>query len=273
MKKFFAVLFVLLIVGAVVFYFGWAQLPVPSGSYGVIRSKTHGLDPNLVRAGEFRWVWYKLIPTNVTIQVYNLNRIDKTLSFRGRLPSGDMYAAAVGAFSGLTTDLSYRISEIISFNIKADSLISLIEEKNFTGQEDLEAYEESLASEIEIFTLGLLETLEDDKELELIIEAGLSPRLENEITEAFPQIENLSCRIPASVFPDFILYRQILEIYEGFLAKQQEYSSGGMDMEAGKQFDSRFRLDELARYGELLTKYPILLQYLTLENGGLGNLR
>jgi hypothetical protein len=282
MKKFFAVFLVLLIVGALGFFFGWAQLPVPAGTYGVMRSKTHGLDPNLIREGEVRWVWYKLIPSNVTIEVYSLNRIDRTISFRGRLPSGDAINTtgaddAIGAFPGFGTDFAYKISANISFKIKADSLISLIAEKNLAGQEDLELYEESLAAQIEAFILEYLETAQgvsittqgDAGEFKAILGSGLSPRLEDKITEAFPQIGNLSCRVPPSVFPDFILYQQALGAYENFLAKEREYSNGGTGAgaDAAKRLNSRFRLDELARYGELLTKYPILLQYLALESG------
>jgi hypothetical protein len=32
------------------------------------------------------------------------------------------------------------------------------------------------------------------------------------------------------------------------------------------RLSSQLRFDELAKYGELLTKYPILLQYLSIEN-------
>jgi hypothetical protein len=262
MKKFFAVLVVLLIIGAAGFFLGWAQLQVPAGSYGVMRSKTHGLDERLIREGEFRWVWYKLIPTNVDIQVFTLGRVEKPFTFRGSLPSGDVYAA----FSSLNVDFSYELSGVLSFNIRADALISLVSENAIAGQEDLAAFEESLAADIEAFIRSRLEILgEDEGELKLRVSSGRSPRLEDARKGAFPQIENLSCRLPAAVFPDFVLYRQVRSVYEDFLAKQREYLNAGMDAEAGKQFESRFRYDELARYGELLTKYPILLQYLALK--------
>jgi len=47
MKKFLAGLIVLVVLGGVVFFFGWVQLAVPPGSYGVLRSKTHGVDPQV----------------------------------------------------------------------------------------------------------------------------------------------------------------------------------------------------------------------------------
>ncbi|GHV13659.1 hypothetical protein FACS189491_08900 [Spirochaetia bacterium] len=268
MKKFFVFLVVLLILGGAGFFLGWAQLTVPPGSYGVLRSKTHGLDSRLIREGEFRWVWYKLIPTNVTIQLFTPNRIEKTFTFRGNLPSGDVYAA----FSSLNADFSYELSANFSFNIDGDALIPLVTEKNLSGQEDLSAYEESLAAEIEAFIRSQLEILEgDEAELKAILNAGSSSRLEDTVKRAFPQARNFSCRIPGAVFPDFVLYRQVRGVYEDFLAKQREYLAAGMEMGVEKQLDSRFRFDELARYGELLTKYPVLLQYLAIEQGTVGS--
>ncbi|MDR1178622.1 MAG: hypothetical protein LBK64_07325, partial [Spirochaetaceae bacterium] len=36
---------------------------------------------------------------------------------------------------------------------------------------------------------------------------------------------------------------------------------------AQNRMNSQLRFDELTRYGELLTKYPVLLKYLALEQG------
>jgi hypothetical protein len=41
--------------------------------------------------------------------------------------------------------------------------------------------------------------------------------------------------------------------------------SRALDDSAEKHIDSQFRLDELARYGDLLTRYPVLLEYLKME--------
>jgi hypothetical protein len=268
MRKFFITLFILLVFGGAGFFYGWAQLGVPPGSYGVMRSKTHGLDPRLVREGEFRWVWYKLIPTNVIIDTYRLSRVERRVSFQGSLPSGDTYTAfaASTGIPDIKADFSYELSVDISFSLKADSLVSLIRENNISGQAELESFQESLGREIETFVLGWLNNPDgNQEEIQALLAAGSSPRLEGAITGHFPAIENLGCRIGASRFPDYRLYRQLQGLYEEYLAKQQEYLDGSSGGSPERRIDSRFRLDELARYGELLTKYPILLEYLNLE--------
>jgi hypothetical protein len=158
------------------------------------------------------------------------------------------------------------LSVDISFSLKADSLVSLIGENNISGQAELESFQESLGRDIETFVLRWLNKLGDNREeIPDLLAAGSSPRLEGEITGSFPHIENLSCRIGAVRFPDYRLYRQLQGLYEEYVAKQQEYLSGSSEGNPERRIKSRFRLDELARYGELLTKYPILLEYLNLE--------
>jgi hypothetical protein len=268
MRKFFIILLVLLALGGTGFFFGWAQLGVPPGSYGLLRSKTHGLDPRLIQEGEFRWVWYKLIPTNVSVEVYKLSRVERHFNFQGSLPSGDTYIAfaASTGIPDIKTDFSYDLSLDLSFSLKAGSLVSLIGENNISGQAELDSFEENLGRDIETFVLRWLNNLEDNQDdIPALLAAGSSPRLEGDITGQFPHIENLSCRIRAARFPDYRLYRQLQGLYEEYLVKQQEYLTGSSEGSPEKRLDSRFRLDELTRYGELLTKYPILLDYLSLE--------
>jgi hypothetical protein len=54
-------------------------------------------------------------------------------------------------------------------------------------------------------------------------------------------------------------------LYEEFLEKQREYVAEAMGRKAESRIENQIRFDELERYGELLSKYPPLLQYLELE--------
>jgi hypothetical protein len=263
MRKLFIVVLILLVLGGLGFYFGWTQRTVPPGSYGVLRSKTHGLDSTLIREGEVRWVWYKLIPTNTDIQVYRPGRVEHRVNHRGTLPSADVYSS----FAGISADFSYEFDAIFSFNIGPDSLIPLIRERNIQGQEELDAYTGALAGDIEQFILQQMESLgKDEEELRRILETGTSAALEGEIRSNFPYIEGISCRFPAIRFPDFLLYAHIRDLYHEYLDKQRDYMGALINDNAERHIDSRFRLDELASYGELLTRYPVLLDYLKLQS-------
>jgi len=263
MKKFFFTIFFLAALGGVVFFYGWVQLTVPPGSYGIITSKTHGVDPEPVRSGEFRWVWYKLIPTNVQIAVFRLETTRFPIDFSSSLPSGDSYAA----FAGLSTaDFSWSLNSEVSFNINPDMLVSLAEQNNLADQQALEAYLQNMEQEIKVIILRTLSSAETDSlRVEKILSGSPDAEMERQIRNRFPEIRDFSFVISSAKFPDFTLYRQFRLLYEDFLAIQREYVTAALGTRAESHIEAQFRFGELERYGELLTKYPILLEYLAMD--------
>jgi hypothetical protein len=91
------------------------------------------------------------------------------------------------------------------------------------------------------------------------------PELEREIQRAFPEIINFSCTIQVVRFPDYALYRSVKALYQEYLAQQNIVLSQDITREAERRINTRLRLDELAQYGELLTRFPVLLEYLVIE--------
>jgi hypothetical protein len=251
--------------GAVAFFFGWVQFSVPPGSYGVINSKTHGVDPELVRSGEFRWVWYKLIPTNVQIAVFRIEPVKFHVDFNSSLPSGESYAS----FAGLGEDFSWELKGEISISLDPEYLVYAVSKNNLSGQEDLDAYLQNIALNIEVIILRVLSSAETDSlRLEKILAGNSDAVMENEIKSQFPQIRDFSFIIQSAKYPDFILYRQVRLLYEEFLAKQREYVTAALGRSAENHIEAQFRFSELERYGELLTKYPVLLEYLAMNRNG-----
>jgi hypothetical protein len=261
MKKALVFLILMIILAGVVLFFGWAQFPAPPGSYGVLRSKTHGIDPEVIREGEFRWVWQKLIPLNTVTMVFSPNRVDLPVSARGTLPQAAVYAET----TGIAADFSYNIEADLSFSIKPESLPSLVTERGITDQAALEDYENSLAREIDFFARERLEALAIQGQplsgppYESL--RTLSVRLEGEIGRAFPDVENLSYSIRQAKTPDFALYATARSLYEDYLKLQKELLGGEISRRTEQEFNEQLRFAELEKYGELLTKYPVLLQY------------
>jgi hypothetical protein len=262
MKKFFITLFMLIILGGACFFFGWAQLEVPPGSYGVIISKTHGVDPQIVKSGEFRWLWYKLIPTNVKISVFKPETVKNSVDFNSLLPSGDSYAS----FAGMNkADFSWNLKGEISFGIEPQMLVSLVSGQNLADQDALEAYLQDMGQNIKVIILRTLSSMEtDDQRLERILSGNTDTRMEQEIKNRFPEIRDFSFIITSARFPDFTLYRQVRLLYAEFMSKQRELVSNAFGKRAENHIEIQLRFIELEGYGELLTKYPVLLDYLAL---------
>jgi hypothetical protein len=255
MKKFLGVLLILAILAALGLFFGWAQLGVPPDAYGLIRSKSYGLDTRLVKPGEFRWVWYKLIPTNTVTAVFRLNPVSHEFSAQGTLPSGRIYAA----FAGMEDDFSWELRAAFSFTLRPEALVPLVSDRNISGQEELTRYEQELAEDIEVFILQRINALE------ALLKDGESPELERAVQGQFPLIDNFSLRVKSARFPNYDLYRQAQGLYEQYITLQRDMMSGEMREKARNRIDSYHRFEELEQYGALLTKYPILLDYLALE--------
>jgi hypothetical protein len=270
MKKFFITLLILIILAGAVFMFGWAQFSVPPGKYGVINSKTHGIDPEIVRSGEFRWIWYKLIPTNVKVAVFSLDHNKYPIDFNSSLPSGETYAS----FIGLTnTDFSWNLKGEIGFRLDPEMLITAAAQNNLLSQEDLDEYLKSVAQNIENLTLRILSgqgfqsLTSDNNRLEQLLSGNTDAELEMEIKREFPAVCDFSIKIQSAKYPDFILYRQLRLIYEEFLSSQRELAASSFGKRAETHLQTQLRFEELEKYGDLLTRYPILLDYLAMEKG------
>jgi len=263
MKKFFFTLFLLLAIGFTVFMFGWAQYSVPPGSYGVIYSKTHGVDPKPVKSGEFRWIWYKLIPTNVEIAVFRLEPVNFNINFNSTLPSGDIYAS----FAGIGAKFSWELNAVVSFSINPDKLVSVVSAHNLKDQGEMDAYIKDITDGIENYILRVFSSVEaDNTRLENLMAGNKDNELERAIAGLYPEIQDFSLTVHSAVYPDFVLYKEVRLLYEDYLQKQRELVSSGFGKRAESQIASRLHLEELEKYGELLTKYPILLNYIELEN-------
>jgi flagellar biosynthesis/type III secretory pathway chaperone len=263
MKKFLFTLLILIILGGVAFFMGWVQFSVPPGQFGVISSKTHGIDPQIVRSGEFRWIWYKLIPTNVHIAKFDLEYSQFPINYNSYLPSGDTYAS----FIGLTNaDFSWNLQGEIIFRIDPQMLVVLSERQNLKGQEDLNNYLQSIAKDMEIIVLRTLSSAETDiLRLERILSGNPDTEMETEIRNRFPEIRDFTLIIQTAKFPNFILYRQIRLLYEEFLANQREAISSSFARRAENHIETQIRFEELERYGDLLTRFPVLLEFMAME--------
>jgi hypothetical protein len=264
MKKFLFFVILLAALGGTIFFLGWAQLTVPTGAYGVIRSKTHGLDSQIVRDGEFRWIWYKLIPTNAKTSVFTIVPLKRTIKKSGALFSGQIYAA----HAGLETDFSWEMTGEISFSLKPEHLPEFTARENVSDDDALRQAEQTLAVRVENLVLEKISAFANNESVEkiesLVLKSSI-PGLSNDIEAMMPEIENFNCVIQLIRIPDYSLYRAVRELYHDFIKRQSAVLSLDIAQEAEKRISSRVRMEELSQYGELLTKYPILIQYLTIE--------
>ena len=166
-------------------------------------------------------------------------------------------------------DFAYDINFSFSFNIRPQSLISLLEAQKITDQTSLKEYENHTGDNVEAFfqqRLGI--HFEDERKIEEMLASASIAQLEKEVLTAFPHIENFSFTILTTNFPDFTLYRQFRSMYNDYVTRIMEFMHNDALFMPENRVASFFRFDELSRYGELLTRFPILLDFLALEKSG-----
>jgi hypothetical protein len=262
MKKFITVIIILLAAGTAAFFAGWAQFPVPLGSYGVLRSKTHGLLGPVIKDGRFTWLWYKLIPGNAKTLVFDVQPQTIDITADGSLPQAETYIS----FAGLDASFRWRVAGSVSFALDPDALPALAEKAGIDGQAALDAYTSSLGAEIAAFVRQRLAAYCAQKDGIERINAGDYGRLDGDVRAAFPSATGLSFSLAADTIPDYALFEAAKALYDDYIAYQHSALDTEVKANAARRIDAQFRLEELARYGELLSKYPLLLDYLKLES-------
>jgi hypothetical protein len=170
--------------------------------------------------------------------------------------------------AGLRTDFSYEVKGSVSWSLRPEALPGLVERRNMRSQADLDAYVQKLSPEIESrIRQNLWSYAEKEEALDRIRVSGSIPELQQELEAAFPDTENLTLALEIITFPDFVLYKEAKGLYEDYVAGQRQSLSAGIDRMAEETVLAKRRFEELSLYGELLSKYPILLNYLALEKG------
>ncbi|MDR2601403.1 MAG: hypothetical protein LBC53_02985 [Spirochaetaceae bacterium] len=260
MKNFLIAMFIILICAG--FFAGWTQFAVPHGSYGVMRSKSHGLENQVIEPGAVRWVWYKLIPSNVKISVFKLTPRTVFTQVENVLPQAGAYTS----FAGSVSDFTFNLEAALTYSINTKALPELVSENNIFKQEELDAFLSGLDEKVSLEMKNFLISMAEDKEtLEKINEPEIENKLKDVLEKEFPYLEPDGFSPTALQEPNFELYYFAQNLYNAYIERQTEILKNEALNQAQSQVASQFRLDELEKYGELLTKYPILIEYLKLK--------
>ena len=89
-------LLTILALAVAAFFVGWVELSLPPGTYGVAFTKSGGWDEAAVAPGGVTWRWERLIPTNMTLHLFDLAPQEVQRRVAALLPSADVYAAEIG---------------------------------------------------------------------------------------------------------------------------------------------------------------------------------
>ncbi|MDR0550980.1 MAG: hypothetical protein LBG72_03055 [Spirochaetaceae bacterium] len=264
MKKIIIIILILAAAGAAVFFLGWAEFAVPPGQCGVLRSKSHGLYPNALVNGGRTWLWYKLIPANAKTSVFSITPCAQSFQIEGELPQAAVYMA----FTGVEGRFAYGVRVTLDWALKTESLPQIVLENNIWTPEELDAYLDRVQAQIKVL---ITERVRDVRETRLLTALGSEEDIRawrQILEEAFDFLQWRGIALSLDKEPDFEHYEAAKALYAVYIQDMSERLSGGTAALAGGRVASQFKLDELAKYGELFTKYPVLIDFLKITGGG-----
>lgn len=265
MKRLLVVLVLLIVVGGVCFYFGWLQIRLDEDSYGVVFTKTRGWEETVLLPGSFEWRAERLLPTNLSLHVFPLETQVFQTTLRGSLPAATTYAALLetsGAFS-------FAVTVGVSYQIDPERLPQLAKDDGLRA-EGLSAYYSQVEAEIqqvvsESVTGTLVSTLPP-----LSASGAIRENLEEVLGRRFDALRILSVSVTRLDLPDLDLYEETKSRYTEVLdARTEALKAAALD-QANVQAELDAGLERLERYGEILERYPILLDYFTLSQDNPG---
>lgn len=265
MKKAFVLFVILIILAGGLFFAGWIQFRVPAGSYGVCVTKTHGWNHEVLVPGRFVWSWEALLPTNLRLFLFTADPRTEIIALEGVLPSGEIYSDfAVGK-----PDFSYKIEYSITARVLPEALPTIAQSGNIETQEALDAWLSDAIRKAGESLRGLALARASDAAWMSGVLAGdpkIAGELSKKLGEAVPELKVESVLVRRLKLPDLDLYENARGKYRAFLADSDSSLAQALAKEAQTRAQNELRIEALERYGQLITKYPKLIDFLAVEN-------
>lgn len=216
--KFITSLIIILLFSGFVFYVGWTQYKVDIDNFGIVISKTSGINKNIITAGNFSWNWEFLLPTNAKLQQFQKSPYIINRTTKDSLPNYKLYTEKLNQ----QVDFSYQINYQFNITVTEESAMSLIKNSIIKDKESLTEYINSYVDKaIQYITTYCLsnaknnflynpETLEKDELIDI-----------SKAKERFPELQINSISITSTKLPDYQLYNKLRDKYLEEINTQQ----------------------------------------------------
>ena len=270
MKKFIFWLIFLIIIAGVIGYFGWIRVPENNLALGF--STITGYDTAFMESGKINWRWQKLIPKSYVLKMYKLDTESTEVSVSQPLPSGDLYASDMAG----NPDFTFAVKYATTYKIKEGSLYNMATSGAF-GDDGLTSFYAAVKEKMQNVAASLLaeemaKALDGGSFSPKALEDGVKAKIQGQLAD----VDIISFETVDAKLPDVELYKAAKAKYMENMAKKEALAAQQQEMSAQQEkakedlnalIDQRIEL--LKKYGELLTQYPILIEYFKSKNESL----
>lgn len=240
-----------------VFWLGLENRELQENSFGIVFTKTSGWGEKVIDSNKLNWNFEKIIPNNYTLHVFTVKTISINFSQSGTLPSGNLYAT----FNSIdSTNFKYSYDFTGGLRLNKAYLPKLVAGGTFT-MENFEVWQQNSINEIK----NILRTYLNDK----IISSEtitINNASQEYIYQMYPYF-NFDEFFVNLNSPDMLLYNSCRNRYLQNMEAQSSADEKYLIQSLKQQNEENFKLDLLKKYGELFTKYPIMIEYLKIDKG------
>ncbi len=262
--KHIIILILLLLISALIFYFGWIQIKLPENTYGIAFTKSKGYLNKIYEPGKFSWEFQKLIPGNFKLLKFKLYSQQLDINEQIELPSGSIYSEYLPG----KPNFSYRLKYFLAFKIKPDKFPLLVEESGLSPDQMDRKYK-LITADIESFISNFYKSKSHNTSISIdgsYKSDENSKELLSALTKEYPYL-SFSSFIPENiVIPDIVLYKKAKELYFASLELQNDIISKTKTKIAEQEIIDNANFETLKKYGELLKEYPSLIDLFSVIN-------
>ena len=284
---------------AFIAYRAFISAPLEEGRRYLVYSRFNGYQNRILEPGEYFISWQNLVPGSVRLLSIPIRAQRLYFQKQFGLPSAETYrlwlprlnAENEGQASEAAPDnpFAYQIAMRIEYRLRPEEILAIVRNIGGTSKtvEDLpknSSENKEAESNTDSNVLGgIVEDLAErsrrrlnlrvGQELESLFSgpnrtiAGLQEYFGSIVSEQFPELELLEVRIESYQAPDLELYATVREYYQGLLEQISAESLARLLEQQDQRVAEQLYLQNLERIGELLTKYPVLLQYFSIIQG------
>ncbi len=264
MKKIVIWLILIIAVALTVFFFGWTQYRLDKDVYGVIHTRTFGYDDTPITSGTFSWSFWALFPQNLEItQIPSKSRL-VTVSIEQELPSADLYTIMTIGHP----DFSYAADIAIPYAISEQAVVQLVSQYGL-NEHTVSSWFIETDMKVRMIAQELLTDMFSTSDQDLSDRSLLSSRISDQLTSGlqsyFPELTIGPIRTSFTRLPDYRLYQKAKSEYEELADLKNRTLKQAIIDAPGRAADDILYIDKLESFGQLLTMYPVLLEYLQIE--------
>ena len=250
-------LLTILALAVAAFLVGWVELSLPPGTYGVAFTKSGGWDEEVTVPGGITWRWERLIPTNMTLYLFDLTPREVQRRVAAPLPSAEVYAAEIGIDPAA---LSYDLDVTVRLQLRAEHLPPLAAEAELRPDTLPGWYDSAAAAAADAATAALLSA---EAAALAMNPQGLEAGVRRRLAARFPELSILDVELVAHSVPDPDLYRHAKTAFDDRIdARQRARLAVVADLAVVRERAAQ-HAELLATLGSTLAEFPELADLLT----------